>query len=236
MPGVPTTAGRVRFAPLLRGVGSDMKTILFAFMLLGSTVAAVRAESNDSRATMTNAEAAVQAAFDKYSTTHDYKLLLEARAVSSSMNPRARGPVLSEIDERCLRLQLKTLLAAQEARDQKYDPKAPENMVCANVSPPDSGGQPVAAGMDPKAIQDPVARKKYEDAIEANNRKNEKLRRERDLSRCADGAVIDIWSFVRNLPADSEGRKRASQIIDETVTDKTILTRLKSDEHPGLTW
>ena len=216
--------------------GSDMKTIPFAFMLLGFAVATARAESNDSMATMTNAEVAVQAGFDKYSTTHDYKLLLEARAVSSSMNVRERGPALSELDERCLRLQLKTLLAVQEARDQKYDPKAPENIVYNNVAPPDSGGQGVAAGMDPEAIRDPVARKKYEDAIAANNRKNEKLRRERDLSRCVDRAVIDIWYFVRNLPAGSEGRRRASQIIDATVTDKAILMRLKSDEHPGLTW
>jgi len=143
---------------------------------------------------------------------------------------------LSPLDEQCLRLQLRVLTSAQDARDKGFDPKARENRVYMNVMPPDSGGQGVMAGMDPKAIRDPVARKKYEDAIEENNRKNMKLRRELDLSRCVERAIIDIWHYVRNLPEGSEARTRANQIITSTITEKNIVDRLESESSPGITW
>lgn len=214
----------------------NMKRFVTVTLFCLSALNIAHAESNDSMQTMTNAEASVQAKLTEYSRTGDHKLLLEARGLASSMNPRQRGSTLSALDEHCLRLQLKVLISVQDARDQDYDPKAPENIVYANIMPPDSGGQGVAAGMDPKAIRDPVARKKYEDAIEENNRKNAKLRRELDLSRCVDLAIIDIWHYVRNLPEGSEARTRANQIITSTVTDKTIVERLESENSPGLTW
>jgi len=215
--------------------GMNMKIILITILSLSFMVMLGRAESNETMESMTNAEGAVQSKLDAFSKTKNHELLLEARKIASSLNSRQRENKLSVLDERCLRLQLKTLMAIQGARDLKYDPNAPENIVYVNVSPPDDGGQGVMAGMDPKAIRDPVARKKYEDAIEENNRKNEKLKRELWLSRGVDYAVIDIWYFVRNLPKDTEARTRAFQIIDDTVTDKAILKRLKSEEHPGLT-
>ena len=89
--------------------------------------------------------------------------------------------------------------------------------------------------MDPDAIKDPVARKKYKDAIEENRRRSEKSRREVWLSRGVDYAIIDIWHFIRNFPEASAARTRSIQIIEETVADKTILNRLKSDKHPGIT-
>lgn len=213
-----------------------MKRLLTAALLCLSALNIAHAESNDSIQTMTNAEASVQAKLTEYSRTGDHKLFLEARGLASSMNPRQRGNTLSTLDEQCLRLQLKVLISVQDARDKGYDPKAPENIVYMNIMPPDSGGQGVMAGMDPKAIRDPVARKKYEDAIEENNRKNAKLRRELDLSRCVDRAIIDIWHFVRNFTAASEARTKADQIIVSTVTDKALAERLASDNSPGLTW
>ncbi len=176
-----------------------------------------QAESNDSTLTMNNAETSVASKLAEYSRNNDHELLIEARELASSMNPRQRGGALSELDERCLRLQLKVLMAVQDARDKGYNPKAPENIVYMNVCPPDSGGQGVMAGMDPKAIRDPAARKKYEDAIEENNRKNLKLRRELDLSRCVDRAVIDIWHYVRNFSEGSEARTKATAIITTTT-------------------
>jgi hypothetical protein len=214
----------------------NMKRFVITTLFCLSALNIAYAESNDSMQTMTNSEASVQAKLAEYSRTGDHKLLLEARAIASSMNPRHRGNTLSALDDECLRLQLKVLIAVQGARDKNYDPKAPENIVYMNVSPPDSGGQPVAAGMDPKAIRDPVARKKYEDAIEENNRKNAKLRRELDLSRCVDRAIIDIWHYVRNFPEGSEARTKANQIIIGNVTDKALAKRLESNESPGLTW
>ena len=222
--------------PLTRDVGMNMKSAITITLLCLSVLGIAYAESNDSMQTMTNAEAAVQAKLAEYSRTGDHRLLVEARGLASSMNPRQRGNTLSPLDEQCLRLQLKVLRSVQDARDKDYDPKAPENIVYMNIMPPDSGGQGVMAGMDPKAIRDPVARKKYEDAIEENNRKNAKLRRELDLSRCVDRAIIDIWHYVRNFPEGSEARTKANQIIISDVTDKALVKRLESNESPGLTW
>lgn len=196
-----------------------MKTLLTAASFCFSTLCAAHAESNDSIQTMTNAEATVQAKIADYSRTSEYRLLIEASGLASSVNPRQKGNALSELDERCLRLQLKALMAVQDARDKNYNPKAAENIVYANIMPPDSGGQGVMAGMDPKAIRAPAARKKYEDAIAKNNAKNVKLRRELDLSRCVDRAIGDIRHFVRNFPAASEARIKADQIIVGTVAD-----------------
>lgn len=217
-------------------VGMNMKRAITTTLLCLSVLGSANAESNDSMQTMTNTEAAVQAKLAEYARTGDHKLLVEARGLASSMNPRQRGNTLSPLDEQCLRLQLKVLISVQDARDKGYDPKAPENIVYMNIMPPDSGGQGVMAGMDPKAIRDPVARKKYEDAIEENNRKNAKLRRELDLSRCVDRAIIDIWHYVRNFPEGSEARTKANQIIISDVTDKALVERLESNESPGLTW
>ncbi|MFH1477199.1 MAG: hypothetical protein ABIH24_06895 [Verrucomicrobiota bacterium] len=213
-----------------------MKRAITATLLCISVLGIAYAESNDSMQTMTNAEAAVQVKLAEYSRTGDHKLLVEARRLASSMNPRQRGNTLSPLDEQCLRLQLKVLVSVQDARDKGYDPKAPENIVYMNIMPPESGGQGVMAGMDPKAIRDPIARKKYEDAIEANKRKNAKLRRELDLSRCVDRAIIDIWHYVRNFPEGSEARTEANQIIISNVTDTALVKRLESNESPGLTW
>jgi len=214
----------------------NMKSAITATLLCLSVLGIAYAESNDSMQTMTNAEATVQAKLAEYLRTGDHRLLVEARGLASSMNPRQRGNTLSPLDEQCLRLQLKVLSSVQDARDKDYDPKAPENIVYANIMPPDSGGQGVMAGMDPKAIRDPIARKKYEDAIEENNRKNAKLRRELDLSRCVERAIIDIWHYVRNLPEGSEARTRANQIITSTIAEKTIVERLESESSPGITW
>lgn len=194
------------------------------------------AESNDSVQTMTEAKAAVQAKLAEHANTGNAYLLIEASKIASSMNPRDRGDSLSTLDEDCLRLQIEVLLALQNARDLNYDPEAPENIVTANVAPPMDTGQGVMAGMSPEAIKDPVARKKYEDAIAENNRRNAKLRRELDLSRGVDRVVIDLWHFVRGLSENSAARTQANQIINTTVTDHKLLGRLLSENSPGLTW
>ncbi len=91
--------------------------------------------------------------------------------------------------------------------------------------------------MSPSAIKDPEARKAYEDAIAANQRRNEKLKREMALSREVDRAAIDIWVFVnRGFPENSTAKPAANAIIEKTVTDKALLARLKGDTMPGIRW
>ena len=124
-----------------------MKTTLGTMLLLGLAVLRAAGESNESAARMMNAEIAVQAKLEAYTKTNDYELLLDARKFASSMNARQRGgDALLALDEWCLRLQLKTMLAIQSARRSTFDPNAPENIAYQNVSPPDNGGQGVAAG------------------------------------------------------------------------------------------
>jgi hypothetical protein len=209
--------------------------------ILFSVVASARGESNDSLEALTNAEAQVQSKLHAFATNSDNcELLLEARKIASSLNPRGDNKAtLSALDEGSLRLQLKVLLALARARDPHYDRSAPTNTVYLNLVPPlpDSNGVMWPSGVDPKAIKDPNARKAYEDALAENDRRNEKLKREMALARGEEYALIDIWVFVkRGLPDDSTARKRAVAIFAEMVSDKSILEQFGSGTMPGLTW
>lgn len=213
--------------------------ILLAVGLLFSCLASAQ-ESNDSLEILTNAEARVNLRLEQFAKTNtDYELLLEAQKISASLNPRGDNKLtLSQLDERCLRLQLKILLALNMSRDSHYDRNAETNRVYLNVMPPlTKAPGPYMAGMDPNAIKDPEARKTYEDAIAENNRRNEKLKREMALSRGVDYALIDVWVFVkRGLPEHSSARDRAIEIVAKTISDKSLLERFNASDMPGLIW
>ena len=212
-------------------------SVATGLLLLAATLA--RAESNDLLDALTNAEAQVQLKLEQYARTNaDYQFLPEAQKISASLNPRGDNTNLSQLDEGCLRLQLKVLLALANARDPHYDRNASTNAVYLNVAPPLSkGNEPLASGMDPEAIKDAEVRKAYEDAIAENNRRNEKLKREMALSRGEEYALMDIWIFVKHgFPENSAAQKSAIEIVDKTVSDEAILSRFKSDSMPGLTW
>jgi hypothetical protein len=211
-----------------------LRKILFSLLIFNALMTcSAYAESNESEQVLQESKAKVQAKLEEFSRTNNYELLLDARKLASSMNPRGIDKTLSKLDEGSLRLQLKVLMAIIQARDSNYDYEAPENIVYMNVGLPEN--VPGIAGMDPEAIKDLNARKKYEEAIEQNNRRNEKLKRELYLSRGVDYAVIDVWYFIRNLPNDSAAKRSALDIIETSVTDKTVLNRLNSKESPGLT-
>src|SRR5262249_2973236 len=151
------------------------------------------------------------------------------RKTAASMNPRGDKKSLDFLDAGCLRLQVKVLLALEKARDAHYNPKAPENIVSLNVAPPvQKDGVSFSSGGDPKAIQDPEARKAYEDAIAANQQRAEKMNREMELSRGVDYAVIDIWHFLRNFPANSNARKQAFTLVNGLLTDDKLRQRIGS--------
>ena len=188
---------------------------------------------------MTNAQAAVQLKLDQFAKTNaDYELLLTAQRISASLNPRGDKNHLSQLDEKCLRLQLKVLLALAEARDPHYDRNAATNVVYINVTPPLSKGtEPLISGMDPQAIKDVEVRKAYEEAIAQNHRHGEKLRRELALSRAMDHALIDIWLFTKKgFAENSAAKKTALEIVQTTIPDKNLLDRFNSETMPGLTW
>lgn len=210
---------------------SSLSVLLSCFLSFS-----VHAESNDSLDVLKRSEAEVQAKLDEFIRTDRHDLLLEARKVASSLNPRGDKTTLQPLDEGSLRLQLRVLLALNKARDVHFDPLARENRPTINVVPPlpDSNGARGLSGMDPGAIEDPVARKAYEDAIAANRRKGEKGRRELTLSRGLDYAVLDIWTFVRGFPANSNARKSALDIVDETLADMVLRDRIRSETLPGL--
>jgi hypothetical protein len=196
-----------------------------------------QAEAKASMTAMGNAEKAVQAKLAEYARPQDPELLVEARALISPLNSSLKiGKTLPEFDERWLRLQLKVLMVFQNARDKGYDRNAPENAVYMNVAPRDFNGRCCYdSGIDPKSIKDPIVRKKYEEAIAENNRRNDKLRREHRLVRGMDESVLWIWMYLSQLPAGSEARTKAKQIVDATVTDKGIVDRLESQEMPHST-
>jgi hypothetical protein len=221
-----------------------MRDFFWLWTVLGTlffSTASAQIESNDSPAALTNAELQVRLKLEQFAKTNaDYQLLLDAQKISASLNPRGDNKTnLSQLDEGCLRLQLKMLLALAAARDPSYDPNAPTNAVYLNLAPPlpDSNGVMWFSGVDPNAIRDPKARKAYEDAIAANNRRLEKAKREMALSRGEASALMDIWLFVKHgFPENSAARKRAVEIVEKTVSDEAILSRFRSDSMPGQAW
>ena len=207
-------------------------------MVVCLAAARLHAESNDSPETLKDAQVKVHARLEQFSKTHDAELLVEAGKLAASMNPRGGSDALSKLDEGSLRLQLEVIVALAAARDPHYDRNAATNRVYLNVMPPlNKGTEILVSGMDPKAIKDPEVRKAYEDALAENARREEKLRREMAISRALEHAEIKVWVFVmRGLRDGSEARKSAVGIIDQTVFDKNIRSRLEGDSMPGLTW
>ncbi len=219
-----------------------MKNIILASLMLVfclSVTPRVCPESNDSLKALTNAQAAVQMKLDKFAKDKaNYELLVAAQKLSASLNPRGDRDQLSKLDEACLRLQLKVLLALAEACDPYYDPTAPTNRVYMNVAPPlYKGTQGLMAGMDPKAIKDVEVRRAYEEAIAKNDRRNEKYNRETAISRARDYALISVWNFAkRGFPETSTARREAIDLVQKTISDKGLRDRFNSERMPGLTW
>ena len=215
-----------------------MKSWLIVVLVMVFAVS-MNAESNESLEGLKYAEAKVQANLDDFAKTDRYEYLVQARNLASSLNPRGDMKVLSPLDEGCLRLQLKVMLATAKARDARYDPKAKENRTYINISPPlpDSDGTRGPSGVDPASIKDPAARKAYEDAIAENQRRMEKANREMTLTDGVDYGVLDIWIFARGFPADSAAKKSAFDIVDKTlagIDNEALRNRIHSESRPGL--
>jgi hypothetical protein len=207
--------------------------------LLGTFAAHVCAESNDSLQSLTNAQAAVELKLNQFANTPtNYQLLVDAQKISASLNPRGGQEQLSALDERCLRLQLKVLIALQEACDPHYDRNAETNAVYLNlVPPPAKSGLQYPSGIAPQAIKDPEVRRGYEEAIAKNQRRNAKLEREMTLSRGVDHVLMNIWIFTkRGFPQNSAARKQASEIVQKTLPNKNLVERFNSESMPGPTW
>ena len=213
-----------------------MKRNLTLFVLLLGLTIQTRAESNESLDGLKFAEERVQGNLDDFSRTGNYEYLVNARKIASSLNPRGDKAILSPLDEGCLRLQLKVLLALDMARDKNFDPNARQNRPSLNVAMPvpDSNGVRLPSGADPASVQDPAARKAYEDAIAENNRRRDKMNREMGLSRGVDYAVLDTWIFVRGFDANSAARKSAMDIVEKTIADPGLRGRIQSENRPGL--
>jgi hypothetical protein len=213
-----------------------MKLIIALLLVFA---AQVFAESNDSQEALKKAQTEVRLKLEQFAKDNaDYEPLLSAQKLSASLNPRGDKTHLTKLDEECLRLQLKVLLALANARDPHYDRDAPENIVYMNLAPPlTKGNEAMVSGMDPKGIKDPEVRKAYEDAIAQNHRRAEKLNREMAISRGVDNALIDIWVFVKiGFPENSASRREAIEIVQKTIPDRILLDRFNSGTMPGITW
>ena len=102
--------------------------LIIALLLVFATQ--VFAESNDSQKALKNAQTKVQLKLDQFAKDNaDYEALLAAQKLSASLNPRGDKTHLAKLDEECLRLQVKVLLALANARDPHYDRDARENIV-----------------------------------------------------------------------------------------------------------
>lgn len=98
--------------------------------------------------------------------------------------------------------------------------------VFANVMPPDGGGGPAIAGMDPGVIPDPVARAKYEKSLRENQENNLLNARQRELE-ITDRVLSE--RIVRYLGAAFAGLDYKSAVVAECI-EKARLTDKEKEE------
>jgi len=160
-------------------------------------------------------QVSVTNALNDFKQTGDYAYLVKAWDAVSSIKNAQSG----------IELKLTVLQVCYKARDMAYDPTA-DHHITLNVTPPLGGRQSLFSGMYPKDIQDPVVRKKFEEDIAENNRREQKLNKERKLQQIQDALINNVRVVLKGQPKESPFKKRVIQLIDSTITEKELKEKL----------
>jgi len=69
-------------------------------------------------------------------------------------------------------------------------------------------------------------RKKFEEDIAENNRREQKLNKERKLQQIQDALINNVRVVLKGQPKESPFKKRVIQLIDSTITEKELKEKL----------
>jgi len=120
-----------------------------------------------------------------------------------------------------IRTTLRIAEKCYSARDYSYDLENHPPLY-TKVSPPLGSAPFIVAGMDPKLIKDPDARKQYEEAIAENDRRCAKDSRERSLQQTLDRCIWRLQVLVKCLPPNEEPGNSGIEIIKSAVKQEAL--------------
>jgi hypothetical protein len=196
-----------------------MKTHLITFGLM-SALQLLAAEPADEAVRLRPSNVQIEVAFtellQKFQTNADYHHVDEAFWLIRPFTATNE----QEADQQFER-QLRLLDVCLRARDKSFDLRT-EDAGKTKVSPPFWSGEPVIAGMDPKRIQDPAARRKYEADITENRRVVERYRRESTFQRSADESETRVKVYLLNARSDPSRRSQAIATIKRLVKNEAM--------------
>ena len=152
---------------------------------------------------------------DKNKKAKDYGHLLDS---TKTVPYNSFAPDWSEQRKLLISIRAKILNLAIE----NLEIPLPAEKPTANVAPlsPDPTGGPIASGMSPEAIKDPVARKAYIEAIESNNELGKIYNEHHDWENVFNSAQNSIRILVSNKNDDVE------DVIKKNVKDKSIARKI----------
>ncbi|WP_148040978.1 hypothetical protein [Montanilutibacter psychrotolerans] len=169
---------------------------------------------------------AAQLRAGEFRTSRDPELLVLAyRAISQVVPSDESAPdTKAAIQTKALHAWLGLLDLVDRNIDPNFDPN---QRVFRQVSPPEQGDVVLMPGADPSLITDPVARKKYEEDIAANDEKLANIRRQTILRRIesdlAEGAVGAICSHYRAMRSKDALRNAVNELISAPERKTTLL-------------
>jgi len=134
------------------------------------------------RAQMNNTTQQAKEELNRFDQQKDLDALVKAAEIIDRIGPERN----LDLEQRAVakRVKLELWLSLLNAIDKKIDPKFdPKDVPALSVAPPAVEGQVTFAGMDPKGIKDPAARREYEEAIERNSEKTKQYTFQRRLAR-----------------------------------------------------
>ena len=150
-----------------------------------------------------------------FEMTHDAEYLRSAIDVMEDVNlSRAGQEQRLETRSQVAAMWLSLIGAIERSLDANFDPAdVPER----GVIPPESGGEELPPGADPKAIKDPIARAQYEAALQENRRKAQQYSLQTKLGRLDPRATTDVQRFLaQNFSRSDDDRKELDRIFGES--------------------
>ena len=188
--------------------------------------------------------------YRQYDTNKNYQHLVQADTLLSSItriDGMGTSQVVtistsvkndSEVLSKIFNLRLSLYDRCLGARDATFNIRDEASRAAINVMPPFVDGENVVAGMNPADIKNPEARKKYQQDILENHRKEEKFKQEYTLQKMEEKLKREITGYLSTIrrSGDSAIKKQAIDDISKRITQPnaqfTLLKLLEATETP----
>lgn len=208
------------------------KHVVFSFILVARVIIYGYAYDGESEKTVINIEKNISDKLIAAKSTNNFKLLEE---VDSLLLKYINGiDQLNEADARLANekvsvMQLEILLIANNLRDWNYDITQPPKF-SSKVMPPMPANpinQVLMAGMPAEQINDIETRKKYEKAIEENNKLKDKYLREKILQDIFDNYIFKVQIWLEAAKNNSSAKfDTCLDLLDKSIQDHKLKNKI----------